>query len=461
MTDHSSSSQNSRKGQKNQGAKGKAGVFAQKIKERIIMSPEQVNVLFDPILESYRKAGLKISLETEASLRAQFQEVINDFSSTPLSSTRKEQAQQLLDERLKTLLQHQKELETAVEKALAEQLARLLPQVKNANDQAALATRAAAEAAQEARDAKTRAEREAVARAAAEQQIARQAHQISAQHIALQNAESGIREAGHVINSMLNEQNKKTIKPPIRTKAVSDAIAAASKILVELNRSDKAPNHGKSQNPTKTKTITANSPAYKNFAKLMGTLTTQNEKDQVIAHIQSSLVRAPQDSSSKGRDNQKVFLNLVKSQFANKSISTLVSEWKNVDKLKKTYLNTNRNVIPTLPKFLPSKGEEAISEKRLAQLRRLGGAAAVAAHQKDPKEAARAMFTVIGQIQAELKQEHNYLGSKLDKMLIKMEADLKKGLLPAALTANEIKVAKDHGAAQAVTEKAGKKASHK
>ncbi len=420
----------------------KADGLAQRVKEKIVIPQKQVEELFNPILEKYKKAGLKLSLEKETELRVKFQETINDFSSTPLPSTRIEQAQRLLDERLNTLLEHQRELETAIEEALATQLTRLLPQITMANSVAASAQIAAAEAAQETREATERAVK-------AERQIASQAQKISEQNIKLQTAETSIREAGRVISDMLEEQNKKTIKPLIRTKAVSDAIAAASKILVDLNQLDKA------------KIITANSPAYKNFAKLMGALTTQNEKDQVISHIQSSLISSPNHSRTKGQDNQEVFLKLVKLQFEKKGISTLLSEWKNVDKLKTNYLRTNRNVIPHLPKFLPSKGEEAISEKRLTQLRRLGGAAAVAANQNDPKEAARAMFKIIGQIQAELKHEHNYLGSKLDKMLIKMEEDLKKGLMPAALTQNEIKVAKEHGAAQSVNEQTRKKTSKK
>lgn len=443
----------------------KADGLAQRVKEKIVIPQKQVEELFNPILEKYKKAGLKLSLEKETELRVKFQETINDFSSTPLPSTRIEQAQRLLDERLNTLLEHQRELETAIEEALATQLTRLLPQITMANSVAASAQIAAAEAAQETREATERAVK-------AERQIASQAQKISEQNIKLQTAETSIREAGRVIHDMLSEQNKKTITPPIKTKAVSDAIAAASKILVDLNRSDKAQKAGEDQTPTKTKTITTNSPAYKNFAKLMNALTTQNEKDQVIAHIQSSLVSSlithdsktkdPKHSSSKGRDNQKVFLNLVKSQFEKKNTADLMKEWKNLDTLKKNYTDTNRNIIPKLPEFLPGKKREApISSTRLQQLTHLAKIATTLQTSNNPREATRAMFAAIGRIQAELKQEHNYLGSKLDKMLIKMEEDLKKGLMPATLTQNEIKVAKEHGAAQAVTEKAVKKASSK
>jgi hypothetical protein len=132
---------------------------------------------------------------------------------------------------------------------------------------------------------------------------------------------------------------------------------------------------------------------------------------------------------------------------------SLITDWTNLSVIKQTYLHEKRSKIPVF-NILQSREANKISGVRQEQLERLRKASedAMRAYNEtyeklrigDPNDdkanipnpedltkkaqyaAAKVMLGAIGTLQAELKKEPNYLGSRLDKMLVDMEKQVRE-----------------------------------
>ncbi len=142
-------------------------------------------------------------------------------------------------------------------------------------------------------------------------------------------------------------------------------------------------------------------------------------------------------------------LELKKEAVKQKGFASLLEQWKNLSTLQTAYVETNRSKLPAF-NVLQSNQVDKISEVRKQQLHVLQDAATKAAtayadalkpknnydlasdlefKKRAEQASAKIMLGAIGNVQQELKKENNYLGSRLDKMLIDMETQIRTSVI--------------------------------
>lgn len=194
---------------------------------------------------------------------------------------------------------------------------------------------------------------------------------------------------------------------------------------------------------------------YQDLAKLVKPLSTDEKKavfDQIDKWVESRNQNKTPEEVGKNNELKQKFVNILAKDvdFKQKNFSQLLDQWKNLSTLQTAYLESNRSKFQPF-NIIQSKKLDKISDTRNKQLLALTDAAtkAIAAYQQaqqpkhqydydgsDPgfkkraeQTAARTMLGAIGNLQEELKKEPNHLGSRLDKMLIEMETQMRASVM--------------------------------